>query len=107
MRIVLLPESATYTLPLAGSTATPTGSLNCAAGPCPLLLPTTNSVPARVLTTPAGVILRIVLVTPSATYRLPLMGSTATPRGERNCAPDPVPSTLPGMYTVPAMVLTV
>ena len=50
--------------------------------------------PASVVTTPAGVILRIVLLPVSATYTLPAL-STATPSGWANRAALPVPSALP------------
>ena len=56
LRIRLLSESATYTLPSV-STATPEGLLNCADVPMPSLKPTV--LPARVLTKPSAVILRI------------------------------------------------
>ena len=78
-RIVWLPVSATYTLP-ALSTATPCGWLKSAALPVPSALPLTPANPASVLTTPAGVIIRIVWFQVSATYTLVAL-STATPEG--------------------------
>src|SRR6185437_2738680 len=60
LRIALLNSSPTYTLP-AGSTATPSGLSNDAALPVPSALPSAPD-PASVVTTPAGVILRISLL---------------------------------------------
>ncbi len=51
--------------------------------------------PAIVETAAAGVILRIVLLAVSATYKLP-MESKASPLGVLNCALVPVPSLVPG-----------
>ena len=48
--------------------------------PNPSLLPAERAKPAMVVTTPVGVILRIVLSSVSATYTLPDV-STATPAG--------------------------
>lgn len=59
-RMVLLPESATKTLP-APSAGTPLGTLKLAAAPVPSALPYKPAVPASVVTTPLGVIFRIVL----------------------------------------------
>ena len=56
LRILKLLESATYTFPLE-STAIPRGVLNLAFVPVPVIFPC--ELPARVVTTPAGVILRI------------------------------------------------
>src|SRR5205823_13648032 len=66
LRIVLLTVSATYTLP-EESVATPSGLLNRAALPVPSALPPFPASPASVVTTPAGVILRIVVLSLSAT----------------------------------------
>ena len=77
--MALLPESATKTLP-APSTATPLGQLKRAAAPVPSALPDEPAVPASVVTTPAGVIFRMVLLPVSATKTLPAP-STATPWG--------------------------
>ena len=89
---MLLPVSATYTLP-ALSTATPQDSRTARRCPCRprCRLPAT---PASVVTTPAGVTFRIVLLQVSATYTLPAL-STATPSGWQNRAALPVPSALP------------
>ena len=59
LRIVRLPPSATYTVP-AASTATPNGLKKRAAAPPPSALPEKPGLPARVVTTPAAVIFRIV-----------------------------------------------
>ena len=59
LRIVSLPRSATYRLPLP-STAMADGRRNEAAAPLPSADPTTPALPARVVTTPAGVMRRIV-----------------------------------------------
>ena len=85
------------------STASPRGLLNCAALPVPSLLPF-PSPPASVVTTPAGVIVRI-LPTPSATYTVPTL-STAIPWGELNRAALPVPSVPPAVFARPANVVT-
>src|SRR6266568_4468174 len=66
LRMVLLLVSATKMLPTL-SMATATGLLKRAALPVPLALPGLPAKPAKVVTTPAGVILRMVLLTVSAT----------------------------------------
>src|SRR5947207_1614754 len=96
--------SATYTFP-AASAATPDGLSNRASLPVPSLEPTCPAVPAIVLTAPAAVILRIVLLFLSATYTLPA-ASIATPYGLSNRASLPVPSLEPTWPAVPANVLT-
>ena len=70
VRIVLFPESATKMLSALAS-ATPVGYLNRTVLPLPLVLPVLPDKPASVLTTPAGVIFRIVELLLSATYTLP------------------------------------
>ena len=60
--------------------ATPRGWLKRAALPVPSTLPAEPARPASVVTTPAGVILRIVWFSESATKTLPA-ASTATPCG--------------------------
>ena len=67
----------------------PRGLLNVATGPKPLAEPTAP-VPARVVTTPLGNILRISLFPASATYTDP-DASTQTPIGLLNWALTPVP----------------
>ena len=104
LRMVKLIWSATYTAP-AASTATPMGTLKRAAAPVPSALPPLPAVPASVVTTPAGVILRMVELFVSATYTAPA-ASTATPNGLLKRAPAPVPSALPLLAAVPASVLT-
>ena len=76
-RMVLLPVSATKTLP-APSTAMPWGSLKRAAAPVPSALPDEPAVPASVVTTPARRDLPDGVVAVSATKTLPAP-STATP----------------------------
>ena len=66
LRIVWLPASQTKTLPEA-STASPAGALKRAALPVASVAPVIPALPARVVTTPAGVILRIVWLPVSAT----------------------------------------
>ena len=72
----------------------PEGLLKSAALPVPSVLPATKGEPAKVVTTPAGVIFRIVLLDESATNTLP-DPSTATPAGLMNWAAVPVPSIVP------------
>jgi hypothetical protein len=98
-----LPKSATNTLP-EGSVVNPIGTLNDAAVPVPFAFPATP-LPANVLTTPAGVILRIVLLYKSATYTFP-EASLATAIGVLNAAAVPVPLILPAT-PLPAKVVTV
>src|SRR6267142_991245 len=98
------PISATFTLPTA-SVATPNGRLKLAAAPTPSVLPPAPADPANVLTTPAGVILRMVLLYVSDTYTLPAL-SVATPDGNLKLAAVPVPSALPATPADPASVLT-
>ena len=76
-RIVWLLVSATYSVPVP-STAIPCGPPNRAALPVPSFDPNAPAWPASVVTTPAGVICRIVLLLESATYTVPAV-STATP----------------------------
>src|SRR5207249_451929 len=66
VRIALFPLSPTRMLP-AASTARPLGPLNRAALPVPSVLPKVPAKPASVVTTLAGVILRIELLKKSAT----------------------------------------
>src|SRR6266699_7815 len=67
-RMVLLLLSATYRLVPLLSMARPIGRLNRAAVPMPSALPDAPVVlPARVVTTPAGVIRRMLLFPPSTT----------------------------------------
>ena len=69
LRIRLLVESPTYTFP-DESTATPEGPLKVARIPLSLVDPG-EPLPANVDTTPKGVILRIRLLSVSATYICP------------------------------------
>src|SRR6266480_1219862 len=66
LRMVWLLVSATKIVPTL-LMATATGPLKRAALPAPLVLPVRPAKPAKVVTTPAGVILRMVLLTVSAT----------------------------------------
>jgi hypothetical protein len=84
IRILWLPPSATMTFPELLSTATPRGALKSAAVPTPLILPVVVPVeppPASVVTTPVGVIDRILLLTWSTTMTFPELLSTAMPSG--------------------------
>jgi hypothetical protein len=93
--------SPTYTLP-DESTATPTGILNLALVPVPSADPS-ELLPANVVTTPDGVILRILKLAKSATYRFPAE-SSATPKGLLKLALVPVPLVDPD--ELPANVVT-
>src|SRR5260370_39517185 len=68
-------------------------------------MPCWFATPATVETTPAAVILRIVSLPVSATYRLPA-GSAAMPNGALNCAAAPLPSARPITPAVPASGVT-
>ena len=91
-RIMLLPKSATNTVPDA-STATPEGQAKSAAEPTPLIEPGVVPVvepPASVVTVPLGEMARILLLTKSATSTVP-DASTAMPRGRLKSAAEPTP----------------
>src|SRR5450631_993218 len=105
LRTTEFSRSVTKTLP-AASTAMAVGTLKRAALPVPSTYPKLPARPASVVTTAAGVILRIVWLPVSATYTLPAP-STATENGVANRAALPVPSALPGLFAKPAKVLTV
>ncbi len=83
----------------------PTGWLNRAADPVPSVVPTLPAVPARVVTTPAEVILRIVALFRSVTNTLP-EPSTAMPNGWLKSAAVPVASVEPKEVDEPARVDT-
>src|SRR5688572_1306180 len=92
--ILLLPVSATYTLPDDGSTAMPSGLLNEPL-PTPYLPHSDMKVPLLLENT------RILWLAVSATYTLPDDGSTAMPSGPdrrrecSNCVPGvPAPVSL-------------
>src|SRR5262245_306044 len=89
----------------AASTAMPRGVLKRAVEPFASVEPVEFASPATVDTTPPGVILRIVWLNVSATYRLPAL-STATSSGWLNCAIVPAPSVDPGEEATPATVVT-
>src|SRR6266496_2810139 len=91
-RMLLPPRVDTYRLVPLLSTARPWGWLNRAAAPVPSTLPDVPPWPARVLTTPAGVILRMVWFLVPAVYRLPALSRT-TPNWGGNPAAAAVPST--------------
>ena len=86
------------------SSATPVGKLKEAAVPVPSAEPELP-LPAKVVTTPAGVIFLMRLLSPSATYTLSLL-STATPKGLLKEADVPVASVAPLTPSIPAKVLT-
>jgi hypothetical protein len=78
LRTRWLIPSATYTFP-AESTVTPLGALKVALVPVPFADPVKlDKLPAKVVTTPADVILRIRLLPVSPTYTFPAE-SNATP----------------------------
>src|SRR5207248_6389477 len=87
------------------STARAVGKLKRAVLPAPLALPVLPAKPAKVLTTRAGVILRMVLLLVSATKILPIL-SMATATGNLKRAVLPVPLALPGLPAKPAKVVT-
>src|SRR6266581_4476337 len=90
-RMLLPPRVDTYRLVPLLSMTKPPGWLNVAAAPVPSTLPDVPAVPARVLTTPAGVILRMVwLFLAPAVYRLPALSRT-TPNWGENPATAAVP----------------
>src|SRR4030066_271092 len=93
-RIVWLPESVTNRSPPRA--AIPPGNRNCAAGPVPSADPGVSRTPARVLTVPAEVTLRIVWFPVSVTNTL--SPTTATPAGpeKRGGAPVPAAPPVPG-----------
>src|SRR5262249_3296994 len=82
-----------------------TWSGNASWGVGPRTIPATPAVPATVVTTPAGVILRSVWFSVSVTKTLPA-GSTATPVGLWKRAAGPVPAAVPGGSAAPASVVT-
>src|SRR5262245_40069127 len=87
LRMVWLPESATHTVH-DKSSWTHAGHSNRAVlplPPVPSVLPVLPACPASVVTTPAGLILRMVWLPMSATYTLS-DESTATPEGKKNRA---------------------
>jgi len=107
LRMRALPASAIYTLPLA-STATPsTSPRNVAAvawpaSPVKPLLP----VPANVVITPTGVILRTRLSELVLTYRLPA-ASKAAAMGLASCAAVASPPSPENPKDVPATGLII
>ena len=73
----------------------------------PSSLPGLPANPASVVTTPAGVTFRMVLLPMSDTYTLPAL-STAAPNGMKKRARLPAPSVLPGPSSgAPAKVVKV
>jgi hypothetical protein len=103
-RMQLLPRSATTITPLKGFRATPHGKLKLAAVPQPFAnaaLP----LPARVVTTPRGVMSRMRLVLKSPTITAPLDGITATPNGDEKLAAAPSPLAKVAL-PLPASVVT-
>ena len=73
LRIRSLPISDTYRLP-SKSKLSPYGELNVALVPVPSVEP--DVLPAKVVTTPSGVIIRIRLLSVSATYTFPTESHT-------------------------------
>ena len=100
-RMRLLALSLRKTVPLA-STATPNGPLSWVAVPKPFKYP--EAPPARVVTTPRGVMTRRRSLALSATKRLPL-GAKATLLGAAKSAVMPTPSAQAGA-PLPAKVVT-
>src|SRR5260370_981226 len=74
----------------------PDGSLKLAAAPVPSALPLTPAVPASVVTTPAGVILRMGWKRPAARKTVHV-AARATTHKKRKVAAAPVPPVL--LYT--------
>src|SRR3569623_616942 len=83
---------------------TPLGPLKLAPVPVPSVLPAAP-LPASVLVTPAGVILRIRLFPKSATYTFPAP-SAANPLGPLKLAPVPVPFVFPAVPLPANVVVT-
>ena len=103
MRIVWLSVFATYRFPRV-SMVIAAGLSKVAAVPMPSAPPDCSGFPAMVVTTPAGVTLRMVLFSVSATYTLP-EASTVTSEGKSNRA-ELVPSEFPAFPASPAKVVT-
>src|SRR5262245_26812924 len=103
-RMVLLPVSAMYSVPLA-SIAIPDGLEKRAAVPTSSTLPGAPAAPAIVVVSPVAVTRRIVWLPVSATYRVP-EPSTAIPDGFQKRAANPEPSALPLLPANPASVVT-
>ena len=102
LRILLIPVSATNKFPEL-SIVIPNGELKVAAVPVASKEPFEPE-PANVVTTPADVILRILLLLVSATYKFPEL-SAVTPYGELKVAAVPVESKEPATPE-PANVVT-
>src|SRR3990172_4229440 len=100
-RIVWFPESVTNRSPPRA--AIPPGNRNCAAGPVPSADPGVSRTPARVLTVPAEVTLRIVWFPVSVTNAFP--PPPAPPAGMEKRAVPPVPSSPPVRGGLPARVV--
>ena len=104
LRTSKLAHSVTYKLP-AASIAMPSGQLNRASnGFVEFVLPETPEAPAKVVTTPAGVIFRMLCpVELSATNMLP-EASKQMPSGLVNRAAVPVASVYPVLPAPPTNV---
>jgi hypothetical protein len=104
-RMLELPLSTTKRVP-APSTAIIFGLLKRAAAPMPSVVPATPALPATVVTAPvASTMRRIVLLSVSATKRLPLP-SEIIPSGSRKRALAASPSTASPVPSAPANVVT-
>jgi hypothetical protein len=102
----LLPPSATSRLAVdLSNKATARGFLKVARVPVPSTNPPVPD-PAIVVTTPAGVDLRIKCVGLSGQYRVPVLPSTTMPLGPFTRAATPVPSTEEQLCASPMKVVT-
>jgi len=89
----------------AGPVAMPYGVLKTAVGRNPSVAPGTPAVPTNVVTTPSGVILRMVWLNVSAMTKVP-DASIAMPLGVLNLAAAPTPSAAPWLRSPASAVTT-
>jgi hypothetical protein len=111
VRILLLPESDTYSKPPSGLSAQVDGQLNDADAPRPSAAPTTP-LPASVLVPPTGSqITRTLCAALSTTKMRPSSGVAAMPKGQKKealvrtplmDAPTPLPASV---HTVPLVAI--
>jgi hypothetical protein len=105
-RTALFAESATNSTPAASLSARPRGAEKHAAVPVPSMSAgVDDGQPARVVTAPAGLTVRIAWRPMSATNAVPDVGDTARPAGAEKRAAAPVASTV-SSTPFPARVVT-
>ena len=106
-RMQLLLRPATTMSPVEGMTATPGGVLNLAFVPTASTNPATPTVPAKVVTTAPGYVMRRMMwLLLSAIMRPPVAGWKATPESVLKRALVPVPSAVPKVPQRPANLVT-